>query len=142
MGRKELIPILEKFGFKEVTHVRYPLHWAKYLKKGDNEHLVKREFRYGRCYVLFDYINIEVRYNSLQVVELTNISEVLSLLFFLSYKSKKRFNGLGLKQILTLFDDFNDEMRYFDCYREPTKKRLNEEKAKFEKIRQNCLSNI
>jgi len=88
----ELIDILIKNGFKEVTEKYHPEHLAYMAKVGYyNPDTVKRWFQKGRIKFWFDYINLHISYNSAYSFT-TSITEnqLKSIIFFSNIKSSDK----------------------------------------------------
>lgn len=66
---QELIEILLKNGFREVTQKTYPEHYAKLLKNGYNPDSIKRHFAFKKnshwvAYIKFDYTYIQILHDT------------------------------------------------------------------------------
>ena len=138
MTRSELIPILEKFGFVEITEKIDPKHWSRFLTYGEMPHSVKRYFKYKRsCFVRFDYINIYVNtYTALFSGYDISEEKVQSILFYLRcnpYRKKIYIHYITGKE--TLSEYFDSEFRNSEFYNETKKNRLLKEYEKFKQIK-------
>ena len=64
-ANQELIDILLKNGFTDDSEKKNPEHWKRLIeKKKYDPYSIKRFFKKGRIEIKFDYISIEIRYNS------------------------------------------------------------------------------
>lgn len=83
---QELIDILLSYGFKEFTPSSRPEHWNRLQEKGSySPHSVKRDMRFGRLTIFFDYINICIKYNSTAYYKTTyklSETELKSIILF------------------------------------------------------------
>ena len=99
----ELIDILFKHGFTEVTGKYHPEHVAYMEKMGEyNPSSVKRWFKKGRILFWFDYINLHLSYNSATIIFASmniNENELKSIIFFtyLSGNNRHFFSKKDIK---------------------------------------------
>lgn len=112
---QKLIDFLLHFGFKEDTDKIYPAQYEQMKHRGEyNPHSFKRSFKKGRMWVLLDYINIHILYNSSTFFfdEMTiNLEELVSLIYFIQLSSSDRaymLNKLRGDKITDLYDFLND----------------------------------
>ena len=88
---QELIDILLHFGFKEDTDKIYPDQYEQMKQRGEyNPYSFKRSFKKGRMWVLFDYINIHILYNSSTFFFNSmgiSLEELTSLIYFMQLTS-------------------------------------------------------
>ncbi len=91
---QQLIDILLSNGFKEHTPSSNPEHWNLLQEKGFYDPLsVKRDLRFGRLTIFFNYIDICIRYNSSAYYKTTyklSDSEVKSLILFTKLSPSNR----------------------------------------------------
>lgn len=89
-----LVDILLSHGFKEYTHSLYPTDWEKLRNSSAySPNSVKRELRFGRLRVFFNYINIWISYNSSgydKTIFRLPESELRSLLLFTKLSTTDR----------------------------------------------------
>ncbi len=84
---EELIDLLKKHSFEDVTRKQYPRHWEGILKHGYSTDY-KRKLVKGRYRIYFDYINIYLEIDTLGYINagIRHISmEDLRDFIFLSY---------------------------------------------------------
>lgn len=106
---QQLVNLLLDYGFKEDTKTRYPEHY-NYLKCADcyNPYSVKRSFVKGKFRILFDYIRIEMSYNSATLFfgkSHISVNELTSIIYF---------NNVPTEQKTYLYKLINED--YFNLH--------------------------
>lgn len=91
---QQLIDILLSNGFKEFTPSSRPEHWNLLQEKGVYEpHSIKRDLKFGRLTILFDYINICIGYNNAAYYKTTyklSETELKSIILFTKLSPSNR----------------------------------------------------
>lgn len=127
---QELIDILLRFGFKEDTEKKYPIQYSQMQQRGEyNPYSFKRSFRKGRMWILFDYINIHILYNSPTFFfnEMAiSLEELTSLIYFMQLSTADRtymLKKLRGDKITDLYSFLNEVDIYH--YHQSTLNKLN-----------------
>lgn len=114
---QQLIDILLSNGFKEHTSSSCPEHWDLLQEKGFYDpQSVKRDLRFRRLTIFFNYINICIRYNSAAYYKTTCKlleSEIKSLILFTklptSLRTFLKHHNVYPTGIIEYIEKYNDE---------------------------------
>ena len=142
---QSLIDILLHFGFIEDTEKEYTSHYVLMKQKGEyNPYSIKRSFKKGRMWILFDYINIHISYNSPEFFfdEMTiSLEELTSLIYFMQLSTSDRtyiLNKLRGNKITDLYT-YLDEIDLYH-YHQSTLNKLKKCKKAIEIIKSQVVS--
>lgn len=114
---QQLIDILLSNGFKEHTSSSRPEHWNLLQEKGVyNPHAIKRDLRFGRLTIFFDYINICISYNNAAYYKTTyklSEFELKSIILYtklsLSERAFLKRHNIYPTRIIEYIEKYNDE---------------------------------
>lgn len=122
---EELINVLLKNGFTEVTKEKHPLHFDKLITDGYDPLKMKRLFSingHKRNFIQFDYTMIQARFregvNSGNMKTEISTNELKSLITFykLHFQTQNKMKRNGLS-IFTLISDYNSIKKHPDFYK-------------------------
>lgn len=142
---QDLIDILLRFGFKEDTDKVYPMQYAQMKQRGEYDpHSFKRSFRKGRMWILLDYINIRILYNSSAFFfdEMAiSIEELTSLIYFMQLSSTDKvymLNKMRGDKITDLYSFLTEEV--MNHYPQSTLNKLDRHKKAILDLKANVIS--
>jgi hypothetical protein len=137
MKRNEFLPFIVKFGFIEITEIDAPLQWKRYTIEGEHDG-IKRKFKFGQCYILFEDGDICISFNSpAYAFYSTDISvqEIQSLIYFLTIKANKKFTiKKNSPDICNIYKYFESKEKTLNTMSIKEQKRLKENAEEFNQI--------
>ncbi len=138
MKRKEFQLLIQKFGFEDITK-NETIGFSKRFQDAENNLELKRKFKYKQCYITLESDNIFIAFNNppynFNSTEITS-SEVLSLFYYLTITSNKKF---AVKKenpdVCKIYDKLELQGLTIDSKPYVEKKRYNLDMMEFNKIK-------
>lgn len=85
-ARQDFINVLLQLGFRDTTKKYYPEHYKLMIDRGYDPASIKRNFTKGKIDILFDYINIRVSFDNVDISRENESSlpdnEFVSVMFY------------------------------------------------------------
>jgi hypothetical protein len=138
MKRKEFQLLIQKFGFEDITK-NETIGYSKRFLDPENNLELKRKFKYKQCYITLENDDIQIAFNNppynFNSTEI-NTSEVLSLFYYLTITSNKKF---AVKKenpdICKIYEKLELQALTIDSKPYVEKKRFNLDMIEFNKIK-------
>lgn len=142
MKRQEFEALIQKFGFTDITKNEI-IGYYKRLQEEDETVATLKKYKYKQCYITFEEDYFQITFNNPPYSLATNdinFSQVMSLFYYLSIVSNKKF---AVKRdnpdICGIYDKLEELSKTIDNMQYVDKKRYSLDMIEFNKVRKFIL---